>query len=233
MREIIVDTETTGLDPNTGHRLVEIACVEMFNLVPTGKTYHSYIDPQRDVPEDAFRIHGLSTDFLVGKPPFEVAHIDFLAFIGAARLIIHNAEFDIKFINAELKRVGQSPLLMTRVFDTLAFARKKHPGASNSLDALCMRYRIDNTKRVKHGALLDAEILAEVYVELMGGRQTSLTLAAEIKTIVRDAATPIAERPAPLPCRVDAQDWRAHAAFRQTIGPDALWSKYIPAAVTP
>jgi DNA polymerase-3 subunit epsilon len=227
MREIVLDTETTGLDPVSGHRLVEIACVEIFNLVPTGNFYHAYIDPKRDMPEEAYRIHGLSAEFLTGKPLFEHICRDFVDFIGDSRLIIHNAEFDMKFINHELQRVPMTILPMDRVFDTLPFARKKHPGASNSLDALCARYRIDNSKRTKHGALLDAEILAELYMELMGGRQRTLVLSAmaekTTKTIVRE----VIARETALPDRLPDDILAAHEAFRHALGGAALWSQYI------
>ena len=226
MREIVLDTETTGLDPHTGDRLVEIACVEIHNLLPTGRTFHSYIDPQRDVPEEAFRVHGLSSDFLRGKPLFEHICEEFLAFIGDARLIIHNAEFDMKFINHELRRAGRTIFPLERVFDTLAHARRKHPGASNSLDALCARYRIDNSKRTKHGALLDSEILAAVYVELMGGRQTTLVLASEERKKVVSKIQLIAEREAPLAPRIHTGDVGLHERLRAEIGAHALWNEY-------
>ena len=227
MREIVLDTETTGLDPATGDRLVEIACVEIVNLVPTGASFHSYVDPQRSVPAEAFRIHGLSTEFLKGKPLFASVHQEFLEFIGESRLIIHNAEFDMKFINAELARAGAPALSFDRVFDTLLFARKKHPGASNSLDALCARYRIDNSKRSKHGALLDSEILAELYTELMGGRQTTLTLAETPK--IRDAAMSKKATPRTAPLRGDLSpaEYERHREFVTSIGEKALWSKYL------
>lgn len=176
VREIVLDTETTGLDPNTGDRIVEIGCVELLNSVATGNIFHVYLDPERDVPQEAFRVHGLSKAFLTGKPKFSQIVEEFTAFIGQSRLIIHNAEFDVKFLNSELARCGHELLTMDRVVDTLAIARRKHPGASNSLDALCTRYKVDNSKRTKHGALLDAEILADIYVELTGGRQTVFAL---------------------------------------------------------
>lgn len=227
MREIVLDTETTGLDPASGHRLVEIACVEIVNLVPSGQSYHSYIDPRRDVPVEAFRVHGLSAEFLAGKPLFENIYPDFLAFIGDSRLIIHNAEFDMKFINAELQRAGASPLSFDRVFDTLAFARKKHPGSSNSLDALCARYRIDNSKRTKHGALLDSEILAEVYVELMGGRQTTLTLQTAAPKAVRATKIEVGARAQPLAARLLPDDIDAHHKLRASLGDNAAWNQYV------
>ena len=228
MREIVVDTETTGLDPASGHRLVEIACVELLNFVPTGQKFHAYLDPQRSMPEEAFRIHGLSSEFLAGKPLFEDVRDDFLSFILDSRLVIHNAEFDMKFINAELRQAGSKPLAMERVFDTLALARKKHPGASNSLDALCARYRIDNSKRTKHGALLDAEILSEVYTELMGGRQTKMSLQAAAP-IVKDSSVTIKPgRVTQVESYLMESEIHAHRVFTQTMGEKALWANYFP-----
>jgi DNA polymerase-3 subunit epsilon len=227
MREIVLDTETTGLDPVSGHRLVEIACVEVFNLVPTGQFFHAYIDPKRDMPEEAFRIHGLSAEFLTGKPLFEDICDEFVDFIGDSRLIIHNAEFDMKFINHELRRVPKPVIMMDRVFDTLSFARKKHPGASNSLDALCARYRIDNSKRTKHGALLDAEILAELYTELMGGRQTTLILSTKVEKSREMAVKTIGVRAAPLPDLIEQGDLQSHERLRQALGEKAIWAQYV------
>src|ERR1700738_2072082 len=174
MREIVLDTETTGLDPANGHRIVEIGCVELLNAIPTGETFHAYIDPGRDMPEEAFRVHGISAEFLAGKPVFANVVTDFLKFAGAAKIVAHNAEFDMRFLNAELALLGIAPIASDRVIDTLALARRKYPGAANSLDALCERYGIDTSRRTKHGALLDAGILAEVYAELTGGRQATL-----------------------------------------------------------
>ena len=177
MREIVLDTETTGLDPLRGDRLVEVGCVEIFNRMPTGQTFHRYINPERDMPEEAFAVHGLSSQFLADKALF--AHIvdDFLEFIGDAPLVIHNASFDISFINAELDRLKRQAIGRDRLVDTLLLARRKHPGVSNRLDDLCSRYAIDNSRRTKHGALLDAELLAEVYIDLIGARQSQLILA--------------------------------------------------------
>jgi DNA polymerase-3 subunit epsilon len=228
MREIIVDTETTGLDPASGHRLVEIACVEMINLVQTREYFHAYIDPERDVPTEAFKIHGLATEFLRGKPRFAAVASQFLEFIGDSRLVIHNAEFDIKFINFELGRVGLAPIEMSRVVDTLALARKRHPNASNSLDALCVRYRVNNSKRTKHGALLDSELLAEVYAELMGGRQTSMSLAvsaakkvaaAKVREVRRDREKVLPSRLAPAECA-------AHEQLIAELKSSAIWLDY-------
>lgn len=169
MREIVLDTETTGLDPAEGHRIIEIGCIEILHTIPTGQIFHVYIDPQRDIPEDAVRVHGITAEFLAGKPVFADIASEFLAFIGDAKLVAHNAAFDMRFLNAELGLLGLEPIDSERVVDTLALARRRHPGASNSLDALCNRYGIDNTRRTKHGALLDSEILADVYAELLGG----------------------------------------------------------------
>jgi len=179
IREIVLDTETTGFEPSEGHRLVEIGCVELVNHLPTGRTFHEYLNPERDVPPDAARIHGLTTEFLKDKPLFTQKVGDFLDFIGDATLVIHNAEFDMKFLNAELKGAGFPTLSMKRVLDTLAIARQKYPGQPANLDALCRRFKIDNTSRTFHGALLDSELLAEVYMELLGGRQHGLGLASE------------------------------------------------------
>ena len=227
MREIILDTETTGLDPNTGDRLVEIAGVEVLNYIPTGEHFHVYLDPERDVPEEAFRIHGLSSEFLRGKPLFRDVAADMLAFLGDSRLVIHNAEFDMRFLNAELKRIGMPVLPADRAFDTLAYARRKHPGSPNSLDALCTRYKIDNSRRTRHGALLDAEILAEVYAELLGGRQATLILAnAETR---REEVTRIERRtrPAALAPLLQPEETQAHERFLGTLGDKAIWRDYL------
>ncbi len=179
MREIVLDTETTGLDPAAGHRIVEIACLELVNHVETGEQFQRYIDPQRDMPEEAFQIHGLSSAFLSGFSPFADVVEEFLAFIGDAGLVIHNAEFDMKFLNAELERLGRPPLDRSRAVDTVAIARRKFPGSQVSLDALCRRFEIDNSQRTLHGALLDTQLLAEVYLELVGGRQPGLALSEQ------------------------------------------------------
>ncbi|RMF09710.1 MAG: DNA polymerase III subunit epsilon, partial [Alphaproteobacteria bacterium] len=181
MREIVFDTETTGLDPAQGDRLVEIGCVELYNLVPTGKTFHVYINPERDMPQAAYEVHGLSEAFLRDHPVFAEVAADFLDFIGDATLVAHNAEFDMKFINAELTRLGFPPIGNDRVIDTLAIARRNFPGSPATLDALCKRFGIDNSARTKHGALLDAELLADVYLELRGGRQVGLAPAAQFQ----------------------------------------------------
>ncbi|MGJ4858396.1 DNA polymerase III subunit epsilon [Labrys sp. La1] len=229
MREIILDTETTGLDPNEGHRLVEIGCVEMLDRNPTGATWHKYFNPERDMPVEAFNVHGLSAEFLSDKPLFAELAQEFVDFIGDAHLVIHNAGFDMRFLNAELKRVNKAVLQLDRVVDTLAMARRKHPGARASLDELCQRYGIDNSKRVKHGALLDAEILAEVYIELTGGRQTALSLASASAAIVaRAGGGAVRPRPKALPSRIRPEELAAHEAFIAGLGENALWKKYAP-----
>src|SRR5579864_6115326 len=230
MREIVLDTETTGLDPLRGDRLVEVGCVEIFNRMPTGQTFHRYINPERDMPAEAFAVHGLSAEFLSTKQLFHEVVDDFLAFIGDAPLVIHNASFDISFINAELDRIKRAPILRERLVDTLLLARRKHPGVSNRLDDLCSRYSIDNSHRTKHGALLDAELLAEVYVDLTGSRQSQLLLASEI----RDTRTtgygemPRRQRPAPLAPRVSDEDRLAHRAFILTLGDKPIWNDFLP-----
>ena len=213
MREIILDTETTGLSPAEGHRLVEIGCLEIVNQIATGAVYHVLINPERDVPEDAYRVHGHSTAFLADKPVFAQVAPDFLSFIGEDRLVIHNAEFDMRFINAELARIGRDSIPGGRVVDTLALARRKHPGSPNSLDALCDRYRIDRSRRVKHGALLDAEILVEVYGELLGGRQRSLMFSSnERASAARRIAAPERKlRTIALPSLLTEVERTAHA----------------------
>ena len=230
MREVVLDTETTGLEPAQGHRLVEIGAVEIVNQIATGAVFHVLINPQRDVPDDAYRVHGHSTASLADKPVFAAVVDEFLAFIGDDRLVIHNAEFDLRFLNAELTALGRPALLAERVVDTLALARRKHPGASNSLDALCDRYRIDRSKRVRHGALLDVELLIEVYGELTGGRQRSLIFAAG--EAVKADGPIIAgrrSRPAPLPERTSQVELDAHAGLIAKLGDGALWRRYIEA----
>ena len=228
MREIILDTETTGLDPAKGDRLVEIGCIETLNQIPTGREFHRHIDPKRDMPEDAFRVHGLSTEFLTGKPEFHAVAVEFLVFISDARLVIHNAEFDMRFLNAELVRAGHPAIGNERVLDTLALARRKFPGASNSLDALADRFQVDRSRRDKHGALIDALILAEIYLELSGGRQTSLSLAPAMAREPRASGAPPAGalKPLALPQRLSEAERLAHAAFIATLGKDAIWKDY-------
>jgi DNA polymerase-3 subunit epsilon len=224
MREIVLDTETTGLDPAEGHRIVEIGALELLNHVPTGKTFHRYINPERAMPPEAFAVHGLGDDFLRDKPPFRAVAAEFLAFLGDARLVIHNAAFDVRFINAELALVGLPALPMARVVDTVAMARQRFPGAPASLDALCRRFGVDNSGREKHGALLDSELLAEVYLELVGGRQPDLALAATAAgTSTGDERQRARVRPRPLPPRLTAQEAEAHARLVATLGPSALW----------
>ena len=231
MREIVLDTETTGLDPLRGDRLVEIGCVEIFNRMPTGQSYHVYINPERDMPAEAFAVHGLSTEFLATKPLFTDVVDEFLTFIADAPLVIHNASFDISFINAELDRIKLSPITRDRLVDTLLLARRKHPGVSNRLDDLCSRYAIDNSRRTKHGALLDAELLAEVYIDLIGARQSQLILASE----VRDTGAggygemPRRQRPLPLAPRITEADRLAHQDFVATLGDKAIWNDFLNA----
>src|ERR1700759_2963069 len=204
MREIVLDTETTGLDPLRGDRLVEVGCVEMINRMPTGQTFHRYINPQREMGAEGFAVHGLSTEFLGDKPVFHEVVDDFLAFIGGAPLVSHNASFDISFINAELDRIKRPAIPRDRLVDTLLLARGKHPGGSNRADDLCSRYAIDNSRRTKHGALLDAELLAEVYVDLIGARQSQLILATDIRISQPDGfgEMPRRQRAVPLAPRV-------------------------------
>jgi DNA polymerase III subunit epsilon len=225
LREVILDTETTGLDPANGDRVVEIGAIELLNHLPTGRTFHVYINPERDMPKEAEAVHGLSTAFLRDKPVFAAIAQDFLDFIGDATLIIHNASFDVAFLNAELAFLRLPALLPERVVDTLHIARQKHPGSANSLDALCRRYGIDNSRRTKHGALLDSELLAEVYLELIGGRQTTLVLEASRvkKTTMVVSASIDLQRPSPLPPRLTAAEREAHAAFVVDLGENALW----------
>jgi len=227
MREIVLDTETTGLDPLRGDRLVEIGCVEMVNRMPTGQTYHVYLNPERDMPQEAFNVHGLSSEFLSDKPLFASVVEDFLAFIGEAPLVIHNAMFDIGFINAELDRVARAAIPRDRLVDTLTLARRKHPGVSNRLDDLCSRYSIDNSRRTKHGALLDAELLAEVYIDLIGARQSQLILTETRQSFTAGPAdTPRRQREVPLVPRVTEADIAAHAAFVATLGGTPYWNEY-------
>jgi DNA polymerase-3 subunit epsilon len=227
IREIVLDTETTGLDPKTGDRVVEIGCVELVNYVPTGNHFHVYLDPERDVPQEAFRVHGLSKAFLTGKPKFSQIIQELLAFIGQSPLIIHNAEFDVKFLNSELAKCGHGPLMMDRVIDTLAIARRKHPGASNSLDALCTRYKVDNIRRTKHGALLDAEILADIYVELSGGRQTVFPLIEVQRRAINPPAFSVpSSRHHAIDVAISKADLVAHAKLVKEMGDKAFWCNF-------
>lgn len=232
LREIVLDTETTGTDHAKGDRIIEIGCVELLNHIPTGKSYHVYINPEYEVSAGAFAVHGLSNEFLADKPVFAGIVEEFLAFIRDARLVIHNAAFDIGFINAEFTRTGHPLIELSEVVDTLIMARRKHPGAANNLDALCSRYGIDNSKRTKHGALLDAEILAEVYIELIGGRQVGFDLSAQPMkgrgpAMRADSATPREAKPRPMISRLTDAERAAHAAFIEQLGPNALWRDYI------
>jgi DNA polymerase-3 subunit epsilon len=229
MREIVLDTETTGLDPYQGHRLIEIGCVELLNRMPTGQIFHRYVNPEREIPEEAFRVHGIALEFLKDKPLFQDIADELLEFIGDAPLVIHNAAFDLGFINAELERCARSLVDRARLVDTLLLARRKHPAGPNRLDDLCSRYRIDSSRRTKHGALLDAELLAEVYVELIGARQTQLILV-ESSDIGRapDQVAATRTRPVPLAPRVTAQEREAHRSFIATLGSSAIWNSYQP-----
>lgn len=230
MREIALDTETTGLSPDEGHRVVEIGCVELMNHVPTGRTYHQYLNPERDMPAEAFAVHGLSAERLSREPVFASVVDEFLAFIGDARLVIHNAAFDLKFLNAELSACGRPVFGPDRAVDTLDIARRRFPGAQASLDALCRRFGVDNSRRELHGALLDSEILAEVYLELIGGRQPELAGAVSGgRRAGGDAAalsgwTP-PPRPRPLAPLLTEGERAAHAAFVEELGEDAVWRR--------
>ena len=231
MREIVLDTETTGLDPLRGDRLVEIGCIELLNSIPSGQSFHRYVNPQRDIPAEAFAVHGLSAEFLADKPLFADIADDLLAFIADAPLVIHNASFDIAFINAELDRCGKTAIARDRLVDTLMLARRKFVGVRNSLDDLCARYGIDNSKRTKHGALLDAELLAEVYLELIEARQAQLGLAAAVAGAVVVAGEEKIQRarPVPLTPRLSEAEQAAHRAFVATLGEKAIWNEYLPA----
>jgi DNA polymerase-3 subunit epsilon len=232
LREIVLDTETTGTDHAKGDRIIEIGCVELLNHIPTGRTYHVYINPEFPVHPGAFAVHGLSNEFLADKPVFAAIADEFNEFIRDGRLVIHNAAFDIGFINAEFSRTGHPQIDLVDVVDTLVMARRKHPGAANNLDALCSRYGIDNSKRTKHGALLDSEILAEVYIELIGGRQVGFDLSAQPNkaggpalgagaNVTREA------KPRPMISRLTDAERAAHAAFIEQLGSSALWKEYL------
>lgn len=233
MREIVFDTETTGLDPKSGDRLVEIGCVEMVNLVPTGEVFHCYFNPERDMPSEAEAVHGLSITFLADKPKFAEQADAFLEFIADSPLVAHNAGFDFGFINTELEMCGREPVSRDRMVDTVAIARRKHPGAKLSLDALCSRYGIDRSHRTKHGALLDAELLAQLYVELLGGRQIGLELAAEVAARAGAAVAQEAilvssgvSRPfrSPRPHVASAEELARHAAFMAGFS-EPIWTR--------
>jgi len=230
MREIVFDTETTGLDPNED-RIIELGCVELDNRFPTGRTFHHFINPQgRRIHADAQAVHGISDADLADKPTFAEILDEFLDFIDGAKLVAHNANFDIGFINAELARLGQPIIDPSRIVDTLAVAKRKHPMGPNSLDALCRRYGIDNSHRTKHGALLDAELLADVYIELVGGKQPALGLEPVVEQVVNagvanSVSTVIGARPAPLPPRISDEERAAHEALVAELGEGAIWKK--------
>ncbi len=230
MREIVLDTETTGFDPYQGDRIVEIGAVELFNHMPTGETFHEYINPERSMPNEAFEVHGLGDDFLRDKPVFSKIARKFLDFIGDSKLVIHNAAFDMKFLNAELGWLKLPSLPMTQALDTLDIARRKFPGSPASLDALCRRFSIDNSSRTLHGALLDSEILAEVYLELLGGRQPDLVLGQAARSGLSEKQSDdeiwrLEARPSPLSSRLKPEEAEAHKAFVSSMGDAALWNK--------
>jgi DNA polymerase-3 subunit epsilon len=228
VREIVLDTETTGFDPQSGDRIVEIGAIELMGHVPTSNIFHEYIDPEREMPKEAFEVHGLGDEFLRGKPKFAQIGQRFLDFIGDAKLVIHNAAFDMKFLNAELKWMGLPTLPFSRAIDTLEIARRRFPGSPASLDALCRRFTIDNSSRTLHGALLDSEILAEVYLELIGGRQPDFALSATAvgsSTLSVQSEWKTTSRPVPLAPRITDQEQQAHAIFIEELGDAALWKK--------
>jgi len=233
LREIILDTETTGLDPSDGHRVVEIGCVELINGIPTGRVWHAHLNPERDVPAAAYEVHGLSFEFLATKPRFHDLADDWLAFIEGAMLVMHNAAFDFGFLNAELVRIARPPLRWDGVVDTLALARRRHPGSPCSLDALCKRYGVDLSGREKHSALLDCRLLAAVYVELVGGHQARLDFVVNGgQGAMLQAGTEGARpRPQPLAPRLSAQEAEAHRAFVASFGADALWLALLEARI--
>ncbi|WP_420857834.1 DNA polymerase III subunit epsilon [Marivivens marinus] len=244
MREIVLDTETTGFDPESGDRIVEIGAIELVGHMPTGRTYHQYINPERSMPREAFEVHGIGPDLLEppeepkpgavilrDKPVFKAVGQAFVDFIGDAKLVIHNAAFDMKFLNAELKWIGLPEIAWERAVDTLAIARRRFPGSPASLDALCRRFGIDNSSRTLHGALLDSEILADVYLELIGGRQPDFALQAKPQQNGRSDSSGEGsewrayQRPNPLPARITEKEAAAHAAFVEALGDGALWKK--------
>lgn len=230
MREIVFDTETTGFDPATGDRIVEIGCVELLNRIPTGSTFHAYINPERDMPPQAEAVHGLSAEFLADKPLFAEIAENFLEFIGLdSKLVAHNAGFDMTFLDYELKKCGLVPPSRDRVVDTLTLARRKHPGGGNKLDDLCARYGIDNSRRTKHGALLDAELLAEVYAELAGGRQANLGLITSAREEFSIAAVVSASRRTEQLSALSDSERDAHRNFVATLGERAIWLEYLEA----
>lgn len=227
MRELVLDTETTGLDPKDNHRIIELACVELMNYIPTGTSWHWYFNPERDVPKAATEVHGLTAAFLADKPLFGDSAEEIIGVLGDARLIIHNAAFDIGFLNHEFGRLGHPPLSFDRVTDTLALARRKHPGSPNNLDALCRRYGIDNSTRTKHGALLDSELLADVYLRLIGAEQAGLNFASEGAGAEVDGTAAVQVRPKPLPPLLSPEEEAAHTAFVASLGPKAVWHRFL------
>jgi DNA polymerase-3 subunit epsilon len=226
MREIVFDTETTGFDPKDGHRVVEIGAVEILNLIPSGRVFHVYIDPERDMPEEAFRVHGLSREFLSQHRKFREIAQEFVDFLEDSPMVAHNAEFDVRFLNAEFGLLKLPPLAPARIVDTLAMARRRHPGGPNSLDALCQRYAIDLSRREKHGALLDANLLAEVYAELCGGRQSALSLQTVQAVRIAALNDLLRRRPEPLAPRLSAVEETAHSVFVATIK-SPIWDRYL------
>lgn len=236
-REVVLDTETTGVDARNGDRIVEIGCVELVNHCPTGRSFHVYLNPERPMSEGAFAVHGLSDGFLADKPLFASIVDEMIEFLADSRLVIHNAPFDVGFLDMEFARVGKPRLASERVVDTLVMARRKHPGASNSLDALCSRYGIDRSKRIKHGALLDAEILSDVYIELLGGKQADFGLGAPTSRSAaaggvasRNTADIRPSRIQPLESRLSAEEQVAHRSFVATLSGTAIWTDYQPAS---
>jgi DNA polymerase-3 subunit epsilon len=230
MREIVLDTETTGLSPKEGHRIVEIGGVELFNHIPTGKTYHQYINPERDMPAEAFNVHGLSEEILRKQPVFADIAEAFIEFIANGILVIHNAKFDMTFLNAELSYLKHPPIPEEQALDTLEIARKKHPMGPNSLDALCRRYGVDNSNRTRHGALLDSELLADVYIELIGGRQHDLAIGQNSGTHQNNgqkrAMSAREPRMSPLPSRLSEEERLAHEKFISSLGDSAVWQRF-------
>jgi DNA polymerase-3 subunit epsilon len=228
MREIVFDTETTGLDPLQGHRMVEIGCIELVNRFPSGRVFHRYFNPERDMPAEAFAVHGLSAEFLNDKPRFVEVADELAAFIEDAALVAHNALFDLSFLNAELERCAKQSVARDRLVDTLMLARRRHPAGPNRLDDLCTRYGVDNSRRTKHGALLDAELLAEVYIEMIGGRQASLILVdtGRAQTATRRHNVTAQRRPIPIALRVSEAELEAHAQFVARMGDKAIWLDY-------
>lgn len=232
MREIVIDTETTGLDPYQGHRLVEIGCIELVNRIPSGQVFHRYVNPERDIPVEAVAVHGIDNERVKNEKVFAEIADELAEFLGDAPLVAHNAMFDLGFINAEMECCGKPLVARERMIDTLLLARRKYPGGANRLDDLCARYRIDNSHRTKHGALLDAELLAEVYVELIDARQASLVLVEAGDNVEWRQGAALRQRPMPLLPRLTAAEVEAHRAFVDTLGGNAIWNKYfnMPAA---